>query len=137
MQDPEEIWNLLHDGSIERVAGSVPGDLTLQVSIEYLTDRMAPPCDGLIVILRGVAYCQALLWSDDRTSSDPQVLEDLEILSGDETPEGVRLFVSGATVDLRYEDVVVAGSDGRPLSVGDIEALATAYWDAFAARPRL
>jgi hypothetical protein len=40
MPRPEEIWNLLHDGSIDEVHGGVPGDVTMRISIDYLTQRM-------------------------------------------------------------------------------------------------
>lgn len=42
------IWNALHDGGIERIVGSVPGDLRVFVAIEYLRERFADEGDELL-----------------------------------------------------------------------------------------
>jgi hypothetical protein len=133
MDNPEEIWNLLHDGGIAGVHGVVPGDVTLRIEIDYLTRTMTPPCDAIDLILLGCESFEYLHWSDDRRTTDVGVLSEIEpeILSATRIDTGVRVICSGGQFDLLYKDLCVVRADGTPTSVGEIKAAATAYWDAF------
>ena len=136
MELPEEIWNLLHDGSIADLRGTVPGDLTLRVEIEYLTRRMTPPCAAIDVTLLGCDRFEYLHWSDDRRSTDAALLPTLEtdILSASAIDEGVRVICSDGQFDIRYDAVQLARDDGSPCTIAEISDAATRYWDDFEAR---
>jgi len=133
MENPEEIWNLLHDGGIAAVWGAVPGDLTLRVEIDYLTRIMTPPCDAIDLTLVGCDSFEYLNWNDDRRTTDVHVLAELEpeILSATSSPTGVRVICSNGQFDVQYKSIRVFRADGTPTSVEEIEATATAYWEAF------
>jgi hypothetical protein len=34
-----DIWNVLHDGPIDRITGTIPGDIQFAVAIRYLRER--------------------------------------------------------------------------------------------------
>lgn len=136
MDNPEEIWNLLHDGGIASVSGVVPGDLTLRVEIDYLTQIMNPPCDAIDLTLVGCETFEYLNWNDERRTTDINVLAELEpeILSATTTSAGVRVICSNGQFDVRYGAVRVVRPDGTPTTVEEIDATAKAYWDAFGSR---
>ena len=136
MENPEEIWNLLHDGSIVGVRGVVPGDVTVRVEIDYLTRIMSPPCEAIDITLLGCHGFEYLNWSDDRRTTDLQVLaqSEPEILSASRTSTGVRVICTEGQFDIQYADVRLTRPDGTPGSVEEIDAAATAYWNAFGSR---
>jgi hypothetical protein len=136
MDNLEEIWNLLHDGGIAAIRGVVPGDLTLRVEIDYLTQIMNPPCDAIDLTLVGCENFEYLSWNDDRRTTDINVLAagEPEILSAENTVAGVRVICSDGQFDIQYESIRVVRADGTPTSVEEIDATATAYWDAFGSK---
>ncbi len=136
MDNPEEIWNLLHDGGIASVRGVVPGDLTLRVEIGYLTQIMNPPCDAIDLTLVSSEKFEYLNWNDDRRTTDVNVLAELkpEILSATSISTGVRVICSNGQFDIQYGGLRVARADGTPTSVEEIDVTATAYWDAFGSK---
>src|SRR4028118_1720642 len=83
------VWNLCHDGSIDAVRGNVPGDLELDVSIEYLRQMVEPPGSGFRILLRQCDLLELENWADDSVTSDAEVITaaELEILSGGESGE--------------------------------------------------
>lgn len=133
MEHAEEIWNLLHDGTVTEVRGVVPGDLTFRVEIDYLTSTMTPPCDALEVTLFECDRFEYLSWQDDSRSADLRAFAGLEpvILSGSVTPEGVEVICGNGQFVVRYSGVAVARSDNLPTTIGVVDAVAEAYWKAF------
>jgi hypothetical protein len=136
MDNPEEIWNLLHDGGIASVRGAIPGDLTLRVEIDYLTQIMNPPCDAIDLTLVGCETFEYLNWNDDRGTTDVNILAELEpeILSATSTSTGVRVICSDGRFDIQYGSIRIVRADGTPTSVEEIDATAKAYWDAFGSK---
>lgn len=136
MTDPEEIWNLLHDGGITGVKGSVPGDLTIRVEIGYLTNLMQPPCEALLVTLLNCETFEYLHWQDDHRTRDVGILKTLEpeILSASATTQGVQVICSSGQFDICYGGVAVGREDGTPTSIAELEEVATAYWNAFGSK---
>src|SRR5580698_8954953 len=47
------VWNILHDGVIVAIAGTLPGDLRLDVEIDYLRKRIPDPGTLIRVLLVG------------------------------------------------------------------------------------
>jgi hypothetical protein len=136
MEDPEEIWNLLHDGSIVDIRGVVPGDVTVRVEIDYLTRIMSPSCEAIDIALLGCHGFEYVNWSDDHRTTDLQVLaqSEPEILSASSTSTGVRVTCTTGQFDIQYADVRLTRQDGMPSSVEEIDAAATAYWNAWRSR---
>jgi hypothetical protein len=75
-----DIWNLLHDGAIVRAVGTVPGDVQLSFSINYLRCRFADVGEHVVLTLH---ECTCLAYDpDDR----PGRLADLQAI-GTAKPE--------------------------------------------------
>lgn len=64
------IWNLFHDGTIEAIRGDVPGDLELDVSIDYLRRMVQPAGELFRVRIRQCTFLELQSWADDSVISD-------------------------------------------------------------------
>lgn len=81
-----QIWNLLHDGSIEGVSNCVPGIVRLFIDIRYLREKF--PDSGRLIILT-LHGCSTFEFSDNKDNL-PRGIGDIanycpEILSARET----------------------------------------------------
>jgi hypothetical protein len=75
------IWNILHDGVIVAVDGTVPGDLRIDVEIDYLRERIPDPGTLIQVLLIG---CTRFAFKDYEKSEVSTALNDIAAM----TPEG-------------------------------------------------
>lgn len=126
--DPD-YWNILHDGYIVGVRGGVPGDVSLDVEINYLRERFSEPGHHLKLTLH---HCTQLSYDafEEGTFEEfsvisrfrPQILRAagftdaslIECVSGD-----LRVNAQGASLAL---------DSGRPVSLDELKAMAEAYW---------
>jgi len=67
-----DIWNVLHDGSILEVSGTVPGDVQMAVWIEYLRNRFPDPGERIIVTLHGCSALSYKPFEEDETITVPR-----------------------------------------------------------------
>jgi hypothetical protein len=82
--DPD-LWNVLHDGSIEAISGSVPGEVQLTVAIPYLCDLLEDPGEAILITLHDcIGFCFTP-WDAAEAVTDLAAISalDLEILSID------------------------------------------------------
>lgn len=126
--DPD-CWNILHDGYIVSVSGSIPGEVVFAVEIDYLRERFPEPGGHLRLTLHN---CTQLSYEafEEGTFEDfsaiagfrPQILRAagftdaslIECVSGN-----LRVTAASATLSL---------DSGRPVLLEELQAVATAYW---------
>ena len=41
------VWSILHDGSLDRISGTVPGDVVLHVSLDWVAQEFQTPTGSL------------------------------------------------------------------------------------------
>lgn len=125
------IWDVLHDGSIECIAGAVPGNVELTISIIYLRERFSDVGgDSILVTLRDCAVLEYKAWDSDKIVTDfSSIMDaDLEILGAGELgvvacAEGeLRVSASGFSLAL---------DSGRVISFDELSTVAREYWDEF------
>ena len=126
-----ELWDILHDGVMEAVEGSVPGDLTLTVRIEYL--RGLFPAGGKNIIVKLVG-CDTLTYQPDGSG---ELLHSL----GPELPEGIlaseadggliRVHCMNGVLSLRYREYSLALDNGQPTTLAEVGEKSREYWDDF------
>jgi hypothetical protein len=98
------IWNLLHDGCIERIEGNVRGDLSVFVSIEYLRSRFQDTGDCIVVKL---IDCSQFAFRNYETKQDKQQQQQQQA-------EASKAETEPASLDAIAED-----------------CMSKSYWDAF------
>lgn len=133
------VWNMLHDGCIVDVQGSVAGDVTLTVEIEYLRSMLPEPGDRFLVRLFGCSHFE--LWrflADQTLVSDFTTVaaEEPEILSAQFQDHTVVVSMTRGAgpymeLHLRYKNLSVSLEDGRPVPVEELDDAARRYWEHF------
>lgn len=134
-----EVWNILHDGCLVDIAGSVPGDVTVVVEIQYLRAMLPEPGNRFLIRLIG---CQ--LFEFRRFVEGQTLIGDQATVAADE-PEILSTKLQGGTavismtrgagtymeLHLQYDDVSVSTEDGRVVPVDELAAAAQRYWEDF------
>ena len=116
------LWNLFHDGSIEHIEGTVPGNASLLVSIQYLRDRFPSAGTGFVVSLFD---CNLFTFQpyDEPEISDLAKIAALEpeILSA-EPSDPLEICCTLGTLLLRYKSAALALDSGEPVSLAELDA---------------
>lgn len=124
-----ELWDILHDGTIEGVEGNVPGDLTLNVEIEYLREMFSDGGTNIIVKLLG---CDTLMYQPDNPSP---LLDSLAgvipegIHSGEVDGDLIRVYCMNGVLSLRYQDFSLMLDNGQPVALAELGEKSQEYWD--------
>ena len=130
------LWNLLHDGSIERVDGAVPGDISLHVSIPYLRSRFPGDGTGFIVHLLG---CTRFVFQpyDEPEMSDLAAIcaVEPEILST-EPGDPLEICCVMGTLSVRYKSCALRVDSGTSITLSELDAASETYWQDWSARAR-
>ena len=133
--DPS-LWNLLHDGSIENIEGSVPGDVSLHVSIRYLRNRFPGEGTGFLVRL---LECSRFVFQpyDKQEIADVALIAALEpeILSA-EVGDPLEICCTLGTLVLRYKNFALALDTGEPVTLAELDAAAANYWREWSERAK-
>lgn len=126
--DPD-CWNILHDGYIESVSGSVPGEVIFAVAIDYLRARFPEPGVHLRLTLHN---CTQLSYE----AFEEGVFEDFSAIARFR-PQILRAagFTDASLVECVSGNLRVTAASamlsldsGRSVSLDELQAVATAYW---------
>lgn len=130
-----EFWGMFHDGIITKLAGSVPGDVTIYISIEYLRKQFHEPGIGFKINLRG---CKVFSYQEfdekAETNLDAIAIKNPEILRVDLTDDFVQIDCVMGTLTTSYESASVFLDTGTAITYEQLESACDAYWEDWAAR---
>jgi hypothetical protein len=133
--DPQ-LWNLLHDGYIEQLAGAVPGEIGITVSIEYLRQRFPGNGDGFVIRLSDCAQFSYAPYDAEPITDLAQILAlDPEILSA-EAGDPLPVTCVAGTLLLRYASARIELDSGGGVSLEQLHTAAAAYWAQWSERSR-
>ena len=136
-----EIWNLLHDGSILEISGSIPGNVHLAVRIDYLRDRFPDPGHRIVLTLHGcTSFSYQPLESSASFADSAVPLTDLsaiaaakpEIRHAKDWTHAHLVECGDGDLEAIAEGFSLALDNGRPISFEDLCAVAESYWTEFA-----
>ena len=132
--DSTAIWGFLHDGSLDRIDGVVPGDVTLHTSIPYLRKAFEPVGDGFIIRLIGCGQF-------DLTGDNGSVISDLDQIAARsldilsiESWSPLSIYTTDGTLILSYESLEIALDTGQPLTATELVQANAQYWQAWSER---
>lgn len=130
------IWNVLHDGGIERIDGVVPGDIRVHVSIEYLRERFHDDGDTIVVTLSNCTVFSHRLYDADHAVSDLAAIanESLTILSTEIHGPLCRVFTDLGVLEMRCEGGAISLDSGRNVPLEELISVAAAYWNEWESR---
>ncbi len=130
------IWNVLHDGVIVAIEGTVPGTISLDVSIDYLRKRFAEPGRSVRVVLFDCARC-AYRESDAATFTTDLSLIALqapEILSATLSNGVCEIECAGGVLEVVSSDGAVRLDSGREVALQELIDVADSYWKEWSER---
>ncbi|HWE95317.1 MAG TPA: hypothetical protein VG269_15225 [Tepidisphaeraceae bacterium] len=123
------VWNTLHDGSIESVGGSVPGDVYVRVGIAYLCGKLPTAATHVVVHLRGCRQFEYRPFEGDAVADLSAIASaDVEILSAVEGGGNISVACVGGFLQLSYDRVDITLAEGQTISQAELEAGADRYW---------
>jgi hypothetical protein len=132
------IWNVIHDGSIIAVRGTVPGTVQLDISIDYLRERFPDAGKTIQITLTG---CTRFAYRDfeesEFTTDFPAIAAfEPEVLSGELRDGLCVLDCAGGVLEVRATDGSLALDSGRAITLQELIDVADAYWTEWSERAK-
>ncbi|MFW3176546.1 hypothetical protein EX530_18250 [Xanthomonas phaseoli] len=127
-------WGYLHDGSLDRAEGIVPGDLVLSVSLPYLRKYFQPEGDGFVLMLRGRTLFK-LEDHDGAVLEDPhQIAERSPELLSIVSEAPLAIYTTLGTLTLAYRSLELALDTGQTLPAASLAQASSNYWKGWSER---
>lgn len=132
------IWDVFHDGSVDRVEGSVPGTVTVYVGIQYLREMFPEPGEHFIVTLRDCTMFSYKAYDSDEVITDFAGIADAwpGILSAEMDGVVCKVFGENGLMQVSSSDGSIRLDSGREISLEELLQAATKYWDDWEAKSR-
>ena len=132
------IWNVLHDGGVDRIVGSVPGDVRVSVGIEYLRERFPDDGDEIVVCLSDcTAFSHRLYDAENAVTDFTSIANDsVTILSAEMYGSVCRVFTDLGVLEMQCRGGSVSLDSGRAISLNELLSVAEAYWDEWESNSR-
>jgi len=138
MKQDYQIWNILHDGELTEIKGTIPGRLTIKVEIKYLANILQGQYDHIIIILQNCTLFEyERLWKKDEIEifTDLAALNTISpklmALSCDEMDDYLLIYDICGSIKTRYDSVELRLEDGNSLSFQELDNASQEYWENF------
>jgi len=131
-----DIWGVFHDGVLKRIEGVIPGNLRLEVEIEYLRRMFDEPGSSFHIEL---IDCSKFVYSeyDQEPTSDVRQIQEREpeiLYLTSEQP--LLLDCAAGSLELDYDDMRVVLPSGAEVSYEGLAAACERYWNDWSARSK-
>jgi hypothetical protein len=130
------LWNILHDGGIKRIDGSVPGTVALHISIRYLRSRFAGNGTGFVVRLSGCTHLTFQPYDEPPVSDLKAIVALAPEILGAEPSDPLEVACVMGTLFLRYEAAAISLDTGDQVTLSELDAASKSYWDEWSAGNR-
>ncbi|MEW6495761.1 MAG: hypothetical protein AB1589_25060 [Cyanobacteriota bacterium] len=127
----EQIWNLLHDGVIEKLSGNIPGTVKVCIQISYLRHIFSEDGDSIIVILDNCQKLEYEPYSSNRRFTEFSLIESEspEILEARSEDNDILIVCGEGLIYIRYTEVSLALDTGCEITILALENAARKYWN--------
>ncbi len=125
------IWDVLHDGSIVGTSGTVPGTVRLDVSIEYLRERIVEPGETIQVTLISCTRFAYREYGAQDFTTDLSTIADLEpeFLSAELVDGLCTVHCADGILEVAAADGALKLDTGRGVALSELIEVANAYWN--------
>ena len=132
------IWSVFHDGSIDRIEGTIPGTVSVYVGIEYLRERFSEPGEHFIVTLPDCVTLSFQLYEDGNSITDFAAIGDEcpGILSAEMEGDVCKVFTDSGILKLSSADGSIRLDSGREIPLQELLEVAATYWDEWESKSR-
>jgi len=128
-----EIWNLLHDGSMESLERD-GADLHLVVAIQYLAEVLQPGSQELLIVLHDCSTFEYTDWETGTPTTELSRIQGIEILSTDSKSLPAKISTPEGDLMADFTSFSLKLADGTPCSVEQLRQAAESYWEKFSSR---
>ncbi|MGW8394774.1 hypothetical protein [Pseudoduganella sp. HUAS MS19] len=129
-----QFWRLLHDGGIDAIRGEVPGDISVEISIQYLRQQFPGDGRGFKIEL---TKCSELTYCEYDSAPVAGFREIValapEIVSVEEYASRVVVNCVMGSLSIAYEGASVYLDTGEEVSFDDLSTASRSYWSAWLA----
>jgi len=128
-----ELWNLLHDGSIEDVV-QLDEIVQLTVSIEYLCETMGLENSSLRLDLHPCRAISYEHFGGNAPGTSPSALTQLigsGILSAERCDQRMTVWLDDGKLTVDYDRVELRTAEGAVISIEELQTAAKKYWESF------
>ena len=131
-----DLWNILHDGGISAITGTVPGMVSLHVDIRYLADRIAGAKTGFDISLICCTHLKFKPFDGSMPLEGPAAMasEELEILSAEMSGAVCSITCVEGILEVTAADTTIQVHDNRVVTLQELRLAAESYWKDFAKR---
>ena len=120
-----DFWNIIHDGGIDAISGSIPGDIILTVGIEYLCEQLPTNSKTLQAKLVGCTiFSYTPFWKTSITELHAIAACDLEVLSAVTREDRIAVCCRDGMLELAYQAIEVCLVEGIAVTQSELEAAA-------------
>lgn len=124
------IWNILHDGVIVAVEGTVPGSLWIDIEIDYLRKRFADPGTLIQVHLMG---CTRFAFKEyeksDFSTGLTEIAATRPVMVSASIKDGVcEVDCTVGTLEVVAGDGAMRLDNGREVTLQEFKEVAEGYW---------
>ncbi len=141
MKQDYQIWNILHDGALVEIQGSIPGVLKIKVKIEYLANMLHGGFNNISVLLKN---CSLFEYERQQSKDEIKIYRTIKELDGispslmalscDEESDYLLIWDICGAIKTRYDSAELLLENGKPLSFADLDSASKKYWDNFSAK---
>jgi hypothetical protein len=118
-------WNIIHDGTIETLAGQVPGDVVLTIGIGYLCEHLSTAGDTLEATLRGCGLFAYTPFGESAVTDLQRIAgHQIEVLSAVPHADRIVTCCANGSLEVAYAAVEVRTVEGKLVSQPELEAAA-------------
>lgn len=126
----DSCFAILHEGVITKIDGTVPGTLWLEVSCDYLRQKIKKSGNSFRLHLEGcTSFSYVTARGRELLDLREILLERPVFLSTDMRGEQVLVFCEAGILNLEFSNVTVFLNDNATITVDQLEAVASEHWD--------
>lgn len=126
----EAPFAILHDGVVQKISGTIPGQVNVEVRCDYLRKRYSVRGETFILQL---VDCTQMRFTNEQgvvTENFEAIMKAKpEMLSADTIQQIVVVYCSNGTLEMRFRDSKIFLNETESTSVDGLEDSARAYWD--------
>ncbi|MEG4248759.1 hypothetical protein [Microcoleus sp. Pol10D4] len=128
------LWNLLHDGTIAKIAAPRQDTRLLTIEIEYLRHMFSKDGNAIIVQLDSCDIFEYQNFTDEEWTQELLTIAtyEPEILSATQNQNNILTIgcVAGL-VQTRYQSFTLTLDNGYPITIENLKNAHQCYWEAF------
>ncbi|MEW6027054.1 MAG: hypothetical protein AB1599_07165 [Planctomycetota bacterium] len=133
------VWNVLHDGEIVAISGSVPGTVALDIDINYLRRRFHDPGKIIKLTIIGCTHFAYRDFDDSKFITNLSAIEAFKpvIMGAVMRGEICAVDCLKGPLEVTATDGSLSLDNGRPVSLEELISVADAYWKEWSEPPEI